>query len=153
MLHLPLVNIIFHLNAEKKNVFCDWVTLNQSVYDELGVDSGGLRSISEDRNNPVYRELETSFKPGFLATVSNLPLQWCCRCQRNPRKTCFPSPKWYRLQLTAMWSVPGGLATNYESKPLNSTLLRPCLEIGPENESFFKFLPLQSLNPCPYHQY
>ena len=70
MLHLPLVNIIFHLNAEKKNVFCDWVTLNQSVYDELGVDSGGLRSISEDRNNPVYRELETSFKPGFLSMSS-----------------------------------------------------------------------------------
>ena len=70
MLHLPLINIIFHLNYEKKNVFCDWVTLNQSVYDELGVETGGLRSISEDRNNPVYRELETSFKPGFLSMSS-----------------------------------------------------------------------------------
>jgi len=66
MLHLPLVNIIFHLNFEKKTVFCEWVTLNQSVYDELGVESGGLRVISQDKNNLIYRELETSFKPGFL---------------------------------------------------------------------------------------
>ena len=66
MLHLPLVNIIFHLNFEKKTVFCDWVTLNQAVYDELGVERGGLRAISQDRNNLIFRELETSFKPGFL---------------------------------------------------------------------------------------
>ena len=67
MLHVPLVNFIFHLNFEKKIVFCDWVTLNQAVYDELGVDSGGLRTISQDKNNLVYKELETSFKPGFLS--------------------------------------------------------------------------------------
>jgi ubiquitin carboxyl-terminal hydrolase 25/28 len=67
MLHLPLTNIIFHLNFEKKTVFCDWVTLNQAVYDELGVDAGGLRALAEDKKNLVYRELETSFKPGFLS--------------------------------------------------------------------------------------
>ena len=67
MLHLPLVNLIFHLNSEKKTVFCDWVTLNQAVYDELSVERGGLRAISQDRNNLIYRELETSFKPGFLS--------------------------------------------------------------------------------------
>ena len=66
MLHLSLINIIFHLNFEKKNVFCDWVTLNQAVYDELGVEVGGLRTITGDKNNLIFRELETSFRPGFL---------------------------------------------------------------------------------------
>ena len=55
MLHLPLVNIIFHLNFEKKTVFCEWVILNQAVYDELGVERGGLRAISQDRNNLIFR--------------------------------------------------------------------------------------------------
>lgn len=67
MLHLPLVNIIFHLNFEKKTVFCEWIMLNQAVYDELGVEAGGLRALADDKNNLVYRELETSFKPGFLS--------------------------------------------------------------------------------------
>ena len=66
MLHVSLINLIFHLHSEKKIVFCDWVTLNQAIYDELGVDSGGLRTISQDKNNLIYKELETSFKPGFL---------------------------------------------------------------------------------------
>lgn len=66
MLHLPLINIIFHLNYEKKHVFCDWVILNQATYDELGTETGGLRPIIADKNSMLYRELETSFKPGFL---------------------------------------------------------------------------------------
>ena len=58
--------MIFHLHFEKKTVFCDWVTLNQSAYDELGDSSGGLRMIAGDPNNHLYKELEKEFKPGFL---------------------------------------------------------------------------------------
>ena len=65
-MHLPLLNIIFHLHYEKKTVFCDWVILNQSCSDELGHESGGLRMISADKSNILYRELEREFKSGFL---------------------------------------------------------------------------------------
>lgn len=58
--------MIFHLNYEKKMVFCDWVILNQSAFNELGFEAGGLRTISADRNNSLYKELERDFKPGFL---------------------------------------------------------------------------------------
>ena len=47
-LHVPLVNFIFHLDLDKKIVFRDWVCLNQAVYDELGVESGGLRALTQD---------------------------------------------------------------------------------------------------------
>ena len=58
--------MIFHLHYEKKTVFCDWVILNQSAFDELGDSYGGLRTISSDSSNPIYKELESEFKPGFL---------------------------------------------------------------------------------------
>ena len=35
ILHMPLLNFVFHLHTEKKTVFCDWVLLNQAVTEEL----------------------------------------------------------------------------------------------------------------------
>lgn len=66
ILHLPLVNFTFHLNFEKKINFSEWVLLNQAVEEELGVGLGGLRTLTQDKSNLVYRELEMEHKPGFL---------------------------------------------------------------------------------------
>ena len=68
ILHLPLVNFIFHLSFEKKTVFADWVILNQAAYDELSFEAGGLRRISTDpQYAQVFAELQHEFKSGFMS--------------------------------------------------------------------------------------
>ena len=54
---------------DKKNlkVFTEWVILNQACLDELGNDSGGLRMLMQDRNNPVLKELLHEFKASFIS--------------------------------------------------------------------------------------
>ena len=68
ILHIPLLNFIFFLHYEKKQVFCDWVALNQAANEELGFGSGGLRQITSDKNNLLYKALiEHDFKAPFLS--------------------------------------------------------------------------------------
>ena len=66
ILHLPLLNFVFHLHYEKKQVFCEWVILNQATVEELGDECGGLREITKNKDDILYQELEKNFKPGFL---------------------------------------------------------------------------------------
>ena len=65
ILHIPLLNLCFHLHGEKRTVFCEWVLLNQSIQEEVP-DCGGLRMISVEKDNLLYKELESEHKPGFL---------------------------------------------------------------------------------------
>ena len=66
ILHVPLLNFIFHLHAEKKTLFCDWVCLNQACLEEIGPGMG-LRAISRDANKLLFKDLSKDYKVGFLA--------------------------------------------------------------------------------------
>lgn len=66
ILHIPLLNFVYHLNHENKQVFFEWVMLNQATVDEMGSPEMGLRAITQDKNSNLYKELEKEYKPGFL---------------------------------------------------------------------------------------
>ena len=72
IVHLPLMNLIYFLHDGKKFVFRDWLMLNQAVNEELGYNSGGIRGITAEVNNNVFRALvEKDFKPGWLTMSQN----------------------------------------------------------------------------------
>ena len=64
---MPIINLAFFLDTSVQNSLRNWVLLNQSVCQELGQESGGLRAIVRDQSNqPLYLKLQGHFNPKFL---------------------------------------------------------------------------------------